>query len=214
MAIECGDDALRAGHVADDGLLVRCLRENLHGLWLAVESGRAFFHAGGDFFDCGGATERADVIFKQLADCGQVRWKFRRGRVGAVRSHGSGSRSANGGVKLRFTADQWNRQRVGRAAMAGVAGDFAMALEIILVQREHHFHHVARDLLGFLVVLFEVTFDVAEATFDAERRGDELHRGNQLPGRNAFKDFDIFVHLVGGFTGVAVGGKFETVHRP
>lgn len=85
--------------------------------------------------------------------------------------------------------------------MAGVAGDFAMALEIILVQREHHFHHVARDLLGFLVVLFEVTFDVAEATFDAERRGDELHRGNQLPGRNTFKDFDIFVHLLGGFCG-------------
>jgi hypothetical protein len=118
---------------------------------------------------------------------------------------GSFGAAASALVAAAIGAHNRNRQRSRRAAMAGVAGDVAMAFEIISVEREHHSHHLAGHLLRLLIVLIEMVFDVAVTAFDVERSGDELHRGNHLAGRNSFEDLDIFVNLLGGFSGFARG---------
>jgi hypothetical protein len=85
-----------------------------------------------------------------------------------------------------------------RSAMAGVAGDFAMAFEVLLVDVHHHFNHGASNLFGFLVVFVEGVFDVAVFTFNAERSGDELHSGDELFGWNVFHDLNVLEFLSGG----------------
>jgi hypothetical protein len=66
------------------------------------------------------------------------------------------------------------------AAVTGVAGDLTLAVKIVLVDGEHHLHHLASGFLLLLVVLVELklalVFDVAEVAVHAERGGDELHR--------------------------------------
>ncbi len=87
--------------------------------------------------------------------------------------------------------------------MAGVAGDIAVAFEIVFVDGEHHLHHFASGDFRLLVVFVEIeTFiaaDVAILTFDAERSGDELHGGEYQVGGNTFQSLDIFELFFGEF---------------
>src|SRR5882724_1263016 len=89
--------------------------------------------------------------------------------------------------------------------MAGETGDFALALEIVLVDGEHHGDHLASDDFGLLVVLLEghrsLLADVAVLALDAQRGSDELHRRNYLLGGNAVQDFDVLELLFGKFGG-------------
>ena len=85
------------------------------------------------------------------------------------------------------------------AAMAGVAGHFALAIEHGVVHRHGHRHHAARHVLLALVVLIEMADHVAIAASDAQGRGDVFHRRVNFLGRNAFEHFDLFIELLGGF---------------
>jgi hypothetical protein len=46
--------------------------------------------------------------------------------------------------------------------IAGHSRSFPMTIEVIFVDSEHHAHHLARGLLGFLVVLFKSFFLMTE----------------------------------------------------
>ena len=52
--------------------------------------------------------------------------------------------------------------------MAGVAGHLAVALEIFLIDGEHHLHHLPRNVLGLLLIFIERALNMAEGTFNAE----------------------------------------------
>src|ERR1700676_5767046 len=67
---------------------------------------------------------------------------------------------------------------IGAASVTGITSDFAMSLKVVLIDGEHHLHHLARCLLWLLVVLFERAFHVAELALHAQGRRDELHSGN------------------------------------
>ena len=88
--------------------------------------------------------------------------------------------------------------------MASVAGYCAVAVEIVLIDRHHHLHHLAGGLLGLLVILIEMVFDVAESAFDTKRGGYELHCRNQLISRNHFQYLDVLVRLFRSFLGVGL----------
>lgn len=83
--------------------------------------------------------------------------------------------------------------------MTGEAGDFAMTIEIFLIDDNHHLHHLAGDWLGLLVVLVERAFHVAEIALHAERGSYKLHGGDELVGGNPFQDLDVLENLLGGF---------------
>ena len=118
---------------------------------------------------------------------------------------------AAGQAGLRFfVADDRDADGMRGAAVAGVAGDFFLAFEIVFVDGVHHFDHFAGGELGLLVVFVEdhlvAVADVAVLAVDAERGGDELHGGEDLLGGDAFEDFDVFELLLGEF-GRAAGGS-------
>src|SRR5579872_7394046 len=80
--------------------------------------------------------------------------------------------------------------------MTCIARYFAMPVEIVRVDREHHFHHLARSLLVLLVVLFKRALHVAEIALYSERRGDELHRRKYLLRRHSLEHLDILELLL------------------
>jgi hypothetical protein len=59
--------------------------------------------------------------------------------------------------------------------VACVASDYALAFEILRVDRGHHLHHVPRFIFLFLVVGVEMHGDVAVIAPHAERGGNEYH---------------------------------------
>ena len=105
------------------------------------------------------SAERPNVVVDQLVGGRQVRRKLSASRVTAWAFCGIGSSSLSMiGMPLRF----------GRTSMAGVAGHFPITLETVLVDRQHHSHHVARDLFRFLVVFVEMVLHVAIAAFHSK----------------------------------------------
>ena len=66
-----------------------------------------------------------------------------------------------------------------------------MTLEVVFIDRHHHFDHLARRDFGLLVVLFVRMRNVAELAFDAERSSNELHRGDDLVGRDSLESLNI-----------------------
>ena len=55
---------------------------------------------------------------------------------------------------------------MGTPAMTGVASYFAMAVEIVFIDRKHHLHHFPRGLLWLLVVFVVSILIVAELALD------------------------------------------------
>src|SRR5271165_4628364 len=87
---------------------------------------------------------------------------------------------------------------MGVAVVARVAGDFAMAFEVAVVDGKHHLHHLARGLLWLFVVFVESVSDVAVLALDPQGGGDELHGWNELVGGDRLQDLDVFEGLLGG----------------
>jgi len=81
--------------------------------------------------------------------------------------------------------------------MARVASYFQAIIEVALIDSEHHLHHFASRLLRLLVVLIECAFNMAVFALHAQRSGDELHRRNELVGRNPFQNLNVLEGLVG-----------------
>ncbi len=77
--------------------------------------------------------------------------------------------------------------------MARVAGDLPHACEALVVDREHHAHHVPGNLLRLLVVLVKVLGYVTIAAFHTERGTDKPHRRDQFVRRNIFEYLDVLI---------------------
>ena len=75
--------------------------------------------------------------------------------------------------------------------MAGIAGNFSVALEVVFIDRHHHIDHLPRGDFGLFVVLFVRVRHMAELAFDAKRSGNELHRGDHLIGRDSLESLNI-----------------------
>jgi hypothetical protein len=108
-----------------------------------------------------------------------------------------------------FVADDGHADGMRGTAVAGVAGDYFLSFEIVFIDGVHHFDHFARGKLGLLVVFVEdhlaAVADVAVFAVNAEGGGDELHSGENLFGRDAFEDLDVFELLLGEFGWAGVG---------
>src|SRR5262245_18399608 len=76
--------------------------------------------------------------------------------------------------------------------MARIAGHPTLVVEILLVDVEHHLHHVPRVALGLLVVLVERLLNVAILAVHTQRCRHELHRRNQLVRRHILQDLYVF----------------------
>lgn len=89
--------------------------------------------------------------------------------------------------------------------MTGEASHVAMILKILLVDDDHHLHHLAGNLLGLLVVFVERPFHMTKIALDAQRRGNELHRWDQLVRGNSLQYLDILKNLFRRFGGRGLG---------
>src|SRR5712691_10992180 len=78
----------------------------------------------------------------------------------------------------RFRHHRRHSHWIGAASVTGIAGHFAMPLKVVLIDGEHHLHHLPRSLLGLLVVFLECALYVTEFALHAQRRRNELHPGN------------------------------------
>src|SRR5579871_4875730 len=85
-----------------------------------------------------------------------------------------------------------------RPTMAGIARDLALTIEAVLVQREHHLHHLARPLLWLLVILIEGALYMTVFATHSERRRHELHRRNNLIGRGSLQHLYVLINLFSG----------------
>ena len=88
--------------------------------------------------------------------------------------------------------------------MARVAAHHLLSFEVLLVDGDHHRHHLPGSLFLVLIVLIECALDVAEIAFHAQRVGDELHGRNQLVGWNVFEHLDVLERLDRGLRPVAL----------
>src|SRR4029077_10046306 len=95
-----------------------------------------------------------------------------------------------------FCADDRSYHRLVLAPVTRVAGYFSMTIKAIFINSEHHSHHLARGLLGFLVVVFKGAFQMTEIALHAQRGGDELHGWNELVRWNSFEYLDVLVNLL------------------
>jgi hypothetical protein len=91
--------------------------------------------------------------------------------------------------------------------MASIAGHLAMIVEVLLINRGHHLHHLARHLLGLFVILIEMIFNMAETALHSERSGDELHRGNELVSRDSLEHLNILESLFSGLVCGSLAGN-------
>jgi len=169
---------------------------------LAAECGeRSLLHAAGDFLERNGPAMAAKIFIENL-----------------VRSRQRGFCLAGffpfAACRLEFfVCDDGCGHRIRRTAVAGVAGDLAVTLEVVFIDRYHHFDHFARRDFGLLVVLFVRMRNVAELAFDAKRISNELHRGYDLVGRDSLESLNIleFFFRELGRAGAAEG---DWAHAP
>src|SRR3984957_7856289 len=83
------------------------------------------------------------------------------------------------------------------APMARVACYFPPPVEIILVDCKHHLHHVARPLLGRLVIVIKVVCFVAVVATHTQRSRYVPHRRHQLASGNILQHLNILESLTG-----------------
>ena len=81
--------------------------------------------------------------------------------------------------------------------MARVACHFPPPVEIILVDCKHHLHHVARPLLGRLVIVIKVVCFVAVVATHTQRSRYVPHRRHQLASGNILQHLNILESLTG-----------------
>jgi hypothetical protein len=62
---------------------------------------------------------------------------------------------------------------------------------MVFVDRKHHAHHAASNLLLLLGVVVEMAFHVAETALHTQGRCYEAHARNQLIGGNAIQHFEV-----------------------
>src|ERR1700693_1501077 len=156
----------------------------------SAEIDSPLLHPRGQFANCGRATKGVEVLGENL---------FGRRNVGRNRAmlvfllllHLSGRN-----LSARFS-DHWCSYRMRGSVMAGVTSHFALSLEIVLIDGEHHLHHFASSLLGLFIVLLGRSLNVAETALHSERVGNELHRRDQLVRGYTLQNLDILVNLIG-----------------
>src|SRR5258708_25930013 len=73
-----------------------------------------------------------------------------------------------------------------------------MTVKIVFIDCEHHAHHSARRLLGFLVIFFECVFQMTELALHSERRRHELHGGHHLVSWKSLEYLDALIKLLRG----------------
>ena len=185
MAVECSQ-AVAVRKMHHGKAFVRGLGEYLGRKMLAAKGGEcALLDAACDFLERFCAADCREIFVEELI-------RGRENRFGFSSLVFPGSRRFG-----LFRRNDWSRDRTRRTAMAGVAGNLAVTLEVFLVDGHHHVDHFARGKLRFLVVFFKGAGDVAILAFDAKRCGDKLHRGNELLGRDSFERLDILVFFFG-----------------
>jgi len=74
---------------------------------------------------------------------------------------------------------------------AGITGNFAFVLEVVLVDCHHHVNHLAGSNFRLLVVFFIRVRHMAVFAFDSKGSRDELHRRNHLLGWDSLQSLDI-----------------------
>src|ERR1700723_1587599 len=118
------------------------------------------------------------------------------------RSHTSRSCSRLAGFRhptcgIRRARKRRNISCLRRPPMARVACYFPAPVEIILVDCKHHLHHVARPLLGRLVIVIKVVCFVAIVAAHAQRSRYVPHRRHQLASGNILQHLNILESLTG-----------------
>ena len=81
--------------------------------------------------------------------------------------------------------------------MTRVASHFAIAGESVFIDRQHHSHHVARNLFWLFVVLVKMIWHVAIVASHSKGCSDESHGGNQLIRGNPFEQLDVLENCLG-----------------
>src|SRR4051794_11833580 len=94
-------------------------------------------------------------------------------------------------VSRRRSSLRWARL----AAMTGITTDARRA--DLGVRILHNGDHLARHLLGRLVVLLELVFDVTVGAIDAERRLEGEHDFGQALGGQPLERLYVFILLLG-----------------
>src|SRR5271156_3692758 len=165
---------------------VRRLRINLDRHVFISEGDRPLHHPAVDFLDRRRSPNRLQIFVEQL-----IGWRARFFLLATFRFLGFLR------ARLRLFRHHYRRRhRIGTATVAGVASHLAMALEVLLINGEHHLHHFPRHQLRLLVVLLERALHMTKLALHAERSGNELHRRNQLIRRNPLEGPDVLELLL------------------
>jgi len=81
--------------------------------------------------------------------------------------------------------------------VACVAIHLAVAVEALFVDGHRHLDHAARGGLGGLIVLLELTQNVAVGALHTERRGYEFHGRLELRRGDTFEHLNVLKNLLG-----------------
>src|ERR1022692_552595 len=201
VAVECGH-TVSVGRVPERYPLVRILRVDVDRNIPVAESDRALHHTAGNLSDRGGSAHCLQIFVEHLIRSWTACFRlFPILFIGLLGFYHTRFRF--------FRHHQRCPHRLDAAAVARIAGHFAMSPEVILINGKHHLHHFPCRLLRLLVVLLERALHVAKFAAHAQRGGNELHPRNQLIRRNALQDLDILELLLSllGFGWVSSRGS-------
>jgi hypothetical protein len=84
--------------------------------------------------------------------------------------------------------------------VAGVAGDFALAIEDGTVERECHLDHVECGFFLSLVVGIEMSDLMTVTATNPERDRDVFHGGVNIGGGDVLEHLHVLIELPGGLT--------------
>src|SRR2546423_5896760 len=124
----------------DGKLFPANLAENLDRQIPATNVDRSLFPSCADSLQGCYSSDHLDVLRYDLLGWGSIGW--RSALFEATLNSGSGAAVGNYGYGYRLRSP----------TMAGVAGDYLPGIKVVPVDRGHHLHHLARGLLGFLVI--------------------------------------------------------------